>query len=199
MSTKQNEHSPTPSRKGTDATGTPEFLGLAGQVFRTREGTTFIETTVGLRRETMRLTSKTFRQVLQSKMHRETGKMPSQAKIGRTIDLLEAHASQSAPVAEVHVRVAKDGNYVYIDLADDLGRAVEISQDGWRVIDLPPVRFLRTPSMRPLPAPRWGGTTGELLAFFNFAHEDDFVLILGWVLGALYDNGPHPGLVISGE
>jgi hypothetical protein len=52
--------------------------------------------------------------------------------------------------------------------------------------------------MQPLPVPRWGGTIGELRAFFNFANDDDFVLAIAWLLGTCR-SGPHPGLVISGE
>jgi energy-coupling factor transporter ATP-binding protein EcfA2 len=196
-----NDQKQQPIALGQEAIGSNGFLkrlGLGGQVFRTTEGTAFIETDVGLRRETMQVRGCAFRQYLQSKLYHATGKVPSQAKLRSTIELLETYALQSGPVAEVHVRVAKDGNCVYIDLADDLGRAVEISLDGWRVIDSPPVHFLRTPSMQPLPVPRWGGTIGELRAFFNLASDDDFVLAIAWLLGT-YHSGPHPGLVISGE
>jgi energy-coupling factor transporter ATP-binding protein EcfA2 len=198
MTTDQKQQ-PTALNQGAIRTnGFLKRLGLGGQIFRTTEGTAFIETDVGLRRETMQVKGDAFRKFLQSKLYHETGKVPSQAKLRSIIDLLETYALQNGPVAKVHVRVAKDRNYVYIDLADDLGRAVEISVDGWRVIDSPPVHFLRTPSMQPLPVPRWGGTIEELRAFFNLASDDDFVLAIAWLLGT-YDSGPHPGLVISGE
>ena len=58
---------------------------------------------------------------------------------------------------EVHVRVAREGDTVYIDLADETWRAVEITAQGWRVVERPPVRFRRPVGLLPLPGPKLTG------------------------------------------
>jgi hypothetical protein len=47
---------------------------------------------------------------------------------------------------EFIIRRAISGSYngnIYLDLCDDAWRVVEVAPRGWRVIDRPPVKFLR--------------------------------------------------------
>ena len=42
---------------------------------------------------------------------------------------------------------------IYLDLADEFWRCVEIDANGWRIAEDPPVRFRRSAGMQPLPLP----------------------------------------------
>jgi hypothetical protein len=53
--------------------------------------------------------------------------------------------------------------------------------------------------MLPIPAPTTGGSIGELRPFLNVRKEDDFVLVVAWLLAALRDKGPYPVEVVVGE
>jgi hypothetical protein len=89
---------------------------------------------------------------------------------------------------------------MYIDLGDPTWRAVEITASGWRVVEKPPLKFLRSPSMRALPEPEDGSLIEEeLWHFLNVASETDRMLIVGWIVAALRHRGPFPILVINGE
>jgi hypothetical protein len=68
-------------------------------------------------------------------------------------------------VWSVHVRIDQHNGRMYLDLADDRWRAVEIGSDGWRVIGSPPVRFRRPAGMLPIPAPERGGSVETLASF----------------------------------
>ena len=57
------------------------------------------------------------------------------------------------PERAVHIRTAAHAGRIYLHLADEHWRAVEIGPDGWRVIGSPPVRFCRPAGMLPLPLP----------------------------------------------
>ena len=113
--------------------------------------------------------------------------------------MIEARAHFDAVQADVHIRVAGYGGKLYLDLADEAWRAVEIDADGWRIIDEPPVRFRRAAGMQPLPEPLRGGSIDELRAFLNVSSEQDFVLVVAWALAVLRDKGPYPVIVLSGE
>ena len=115
------------------------------------------------------------------------------------LDLLEARAQFDAPERSVHIRVAEHAGRIYLDLADDHWRAVEIGPDGWRVNGSPPVRFRRPAGMLPLPVPEHGGSIEALLPFLNLSSRNDFVLVVAWLLAALRSRGPYPLLAISGE
>jgi len=99
----------------------------------------------------------------------------------------------------VHVRIAEHAGHIYLDLADDRWRAVEVGPDGWRVIGSPPVRFRRPAGMLPIPAPERGGSIEALASFLNLPSRNDFVLIVAWLLAALRFGDPYPLLAISGE
>ena len=96
-------------------------------------------------------------------------------------------------------RLAEHDGLIYLDLADEFWRCVEIGPNGWRIAEDPPVRFRRSAGMQPLPFPVRGGSIESLAPFLNLASENDFVLVVAWLLGALRADGPCPVLAIAGE
>jgi putative DNA primase/helicase len=91
----------------------------------------------------------------------------------------------------------RDGHF-YIDLTDAGWRAVEIRRDGWSILDDHKVPFVRNNSARPIPEPQ-DGETIEILRRFVNTSDDDFVMVLAWLIAALSPRGPYPMLVLSGE
>ena len=112
--------------------------------------------------------------------------------------MIEAQAQFDGPQTEVCVRVAGHDDKLFLDLADDDWRAVEIDEEGWRVVARPPVRFRRAAGMRPLPLPAAGGSIEQLRPFLNVG-PDDFVLAVAWALAVLRNCGPYPVIALSGE
>jgi hypothetical protein len=96
-------------------------------------------------------------------------------------------------------RCARSNGLIYLDLADEFWRCVEIGPSGWRIAEDPPVRFRRCAGMQSLPLPVRGGSIESLAPFLNLASENDFVLVVAWLLGALRAGGPFPVLAIAGE
>src|SRR5262245_60862296 len=77
----------------------------------------------------------------------------SAGAINSALNLFEAQAQFEGPERAVHVRFAEHAGGIYLDLADQCWRAVEIGPDGWRVVGSPPLRFRRAAGM----LPRWLG------------------------------------------
>src|SRR5262249_37836594 len=57
----------------------------------------------------------------------------------------------------VHLRVARFGGGYLLDPGNDRWQAVHITATGWRVLDKPPLHFIRREAMRPLPLPQRDG------------------------------------------
>ena len=131
--------------------------------------------------------------------HSATKKFPSSNTLNEAVAALEAKAHVSGEVHPVHLRVAEKAGDIYIDLADDLWRAIKITPQGWEVITEPPVKFRRTKAMQTLPISERGGTIEELRPFLNVDCDDDFRLAVAWALGALRPSGPYPILILTGE
>jgi hypothetical protein len=97
------------------------------------------------------------------------------------------------------MRVAEQDGHLYLDLADEHWRAVEIGPEGWRVVASPPVRFRRAAGMLPLPVPVKGGSIDDLAPFLNLPSRSEFVLVVAWLLAAFRHGAPYPLLALSGE
>src|SRR5947209_5018001 len=174
-------------------------IAACGELFHTATGTAFADILVDGHRETWPIRSKRFRGWLRRRYYETTGSALSGQAISSELDLLEARAQFDAPERSVYVRIAEHGGHIYLDLADERWRAVEISPDGWRVNRCPPVRFRRPAGMLPLPVPEPGGSIKALLPFLNLSSRNDFVLVVAWLLATLRPRGPYPLLAISGE
>ena len=122
-----------------------------------------------------------------------------QAAVRQTDSVTVGQPQFDGPERAVHVRTAEHAGHIYLDLADEHWRAVDIGPDGWRVTGCPPVRFRRPAGTLPLPVPQQGGSIESLNSFLNLVSRDDFVLIVAWLLAALRSGGPYPLLAISGE
>ena len=173
-------------------------MPLFGELFHTPNGTAFADLLVDGHRQTWPVRSNRFRW-LRHRHYQETGTPPGAEAIRSALDLLEARAQFDGPERSVHVHVAEHAGRIYLDLADESWRAVEISADGWRVIGSPPLHFRRPLGMLSLPAPKSGGSIEALLPFVNLASRDDFILVVTWLLATLRSRGPYSVLAISGE
>jgi hypothetical protein len=162
-------------------------IAACSELFHTATGTAFADLLVDGHRETWPIRSKRFRGWLRRRYYEATGGAMGAPAISSELDLLEARAQFDAPERSVHVRVAEHDGHLYLDLADERWRAVEIGPDGWRVDRCPPVRFRRPAGMLPLPVPQPGGSIETLLPFLNLPSRDNFVLVAAWLLATLCD------------
>jgi hypothetical protein len=169
------------------------------ELFHAASGAAFADLLIGDHRETWPIRGKRFRGWLRRCHYQATGEALSAGLVRSALDLLEARAQFDAPERAVHVRVAEHGGRVYLDLADEGWRVVEIGPDGWQVIAAPPVRFRRPPGVLPLPQPERGGSVAELASLLNLQSHNDLILVVAWVLAAFRAAGPYPLLAISGE
>ncbi len=128
----------------------------------------------------------------------EHRKIAPQQALTDAVLILEGMAQQAEPEV-LHLRSAVAGESVWLDLGDTTGRAVQITEHGWRIRESAPVLFHRTALTTALPEPERGGTLAELWAMLNVAPPDQ-PLVLGWLLAALLTPDlPCPVLALTGE
>lgn len=145
------------------------------------------------------LESKSFKDWLMPFLMKKLGHVPQDRAMDDLVNSLRALAVYDSPGFPVFVRVAHVKNKVYLDLCNEDWQVVEVSSTGWKVIDESPVRFRRAPDSMQLPAPEKGGRIDELKEFLNLESDEDFILVIEWLIGALWGKGACPILVINGE
>ena len=169
------------------------------KLFHSPDGKAYADIFVSGHRETWRVGSKGFEHHLRKRFFDETSRAPNADALRTAVETLETRAQFEATEREVYVRIASFERDIYVDLGDPDWRAIKIAPEGWVVINDPPVRFLRPAGMKPLPQPERRGSIEALRPFLNLRSEQDFVLVVAWLLAAIRHPGPYPVLALAGE
>ncbi len=154
---------------------------------------------MGNHKETWLLGSKGFRCWLSSEYYKAHGKAPGSQAIEDAISTLKGKALHDGPELAVAVRVASHGDAIYFDLANQDWEVVEITAAGWRVMKDSPVRFVRKRGQLPLPTPIPGGRLEELRPLLNLKKDENWILLVAWLVAALRPGRPFPILSVNGE
>jgi hypothetical protein len=153
--------------------------------------------------DTWPLESSQFKDMLSYRAHKDLGTDPTAQMIDDAIATLKGKAKFEGETHEVAVRLAHHStpyaNKIYLDLADPAGTVVEIDSTGWRPFPLPPVYFVRPTGMLPLPNPVRGGKLEELRELLNIGDEQNWKLVVAWLLDSLRPWGSHSVMVLHGE
>lgn len=150
-------------------------------------------------RETWPIRGQGFEYWVLHKCYKALKSAPSSENINALINTLSAKALNEGEEREVFIRTATVDNKIYIDLCNEKWQAVEITPESYRIVDIPPVRFRRRNGMMILPTPVKGGSINNLRPFLNIRTDEDFILIVAWLLMALRGDGPYPMLAVAGE
>ncbi len=173
----------------------------SAELFHAPDGEAYATVGVGGHRETCPLKSGRFTRWLTRSFYREAGKAPSAQALTDARATIGAMAAFDGPELPIFVRVAGHEEAVYLDLCNEDWEVAEITASGWRVLpsEAVPVRFVRRDNAAPLPRPAAGGGVDDLKPLLNMRGEEDFRLLVGWIVGTFSPEGPYPVLVLQGE
>jgi len=190
------------AEKGTDPTIADLLVEIAfdeAELCHDKDQNAYATIQVADHCETWPVRSRGFRLWLRRRLREEQDRSAHSEAVSTAIEEIEAKALFDEPEVEVYVRIAEHDGAIWLDLADEAWRTVRITASGWQLVeDKPPVRFIRSRGMLPLPAPEHGGKVDDLRQFLNVKDDSDFVLIVSWLLACLRSRGPFPVLNVNG-
>jgi len=182
----------------SQATRLLELLTDDIELFHTTEGVGYATIAVSAHHETWPVGSTHFREWLAHRFYQVEKSAPNNWALQDALTVISAKAKYDGHELPVFTRVAESNGNIYLDLGDPDWRAVEVTPSGWNIVSHPPVRFLRSNGMLALPAPVPGAHIRSLKQFVN-VKEEDFVLLVGWLIAALRPSGPYLMLALFGE
>lgn len=162
-------------------------------------GEGFASVPVDDHRENYPINSQVFYRWLAARAYDELGAPPGVQALQDTLRVLGARAVAKGPLQAPWRRVGARAGRSYIDIGDASWRAISISGSGFEVVRGDDLPFLRAPRMRPLCEPEAGYSIDELRPFVNVVSEDDFILVVAWLVAAMRERGPYPILILNGE
>ncbi|MBX6772473.1 MAG: bifunctional 3'-5' exonuclease/DNA polymerase [Chloroflexi bacterium] len=175
-------------------------LAADAEYFHDALQTTYATVRIGDHTETWPIHARGFTLWLTGRFFATYQKPVNADALTNALRVLDYRAMFEGPCLPVYRRVAPDGQGgAYLDLADPNWRAVHVTPYGWEIVSSPPVRFMRTPGMQPLPEPVGGGSLDELRKLVNVPDNDAWALVRAWLVAAIAPTGPYPVLVLRGE
>ncbi|MGH9253504.1 MAG: DUF3854 domain-containing protein [Vicinamibacterales bacterium] len=169
------------------------------ELWHTPAGEPYATIRVAAHRERHALNSRALRDWLSRLHHIKTGRTVGSQPIADAVTTLSGMARYDGTEYAVSVRVAGQGEAIYFDLGQSDWQFIEITATGWRLITDPPVRLRRPRGLLPLPVPEAGGSIDALRELLHIADEDDYRLVVAWLIGTLLPTGPYPVLDLCGE
>ena len=147
------------------------------------------------------LKSQRFGQWLLRRFYVDTGKAPGAQALTDARATITARAMFEGEMRPVSRRIARHQDTIYLDLCNERWEVIEISTSGWKTLpsDAAPVKFLRQDNAASLPYPENAGTVESLRSLLNVQSQEDFRLLIAWLVGTLNPDGPFPVLVLQGE
>ncbi|TAH33667.1 MAG: hypothetical protein EYC62_06450 [Alphaproteobacteria bacterium] len=168
-------------------------------LFHDPDNTGYAEIQIDGHTEIWPIRSSKFKEFLAKKYYELCQGAPSSEASNSAINVIHANAVFGGEKKDVYLRVANFEEKIFFDLCNAEWQAVEISRDGWRIMEVAPVKFRRSKGMAPLSLPQSGGDINLLRKFLNVGCEEHFILVVAWLLAGIRGQGSLPILAINGE
>ena len=139
------------------------------------------------------------REWLSMQHYKQCGAAPGTQALQNALETLRGQAVYDGEDHKIFTRVGEADGLTYLDLCNPDWGVVEVSEEGWCVVPDAQIRFRRTRNMLALPTPRAGGDLDLLRDFINLASDDDWMLVVAWLVQALFLEGSYPVLPLNGE
>ncbi|MFT4161774.1 bifunctional DNA primase/polymerase [Shinella sp.] len=146
-----------------------------------------------------RVNSGTVKLWLRNLAYKAWGRPISSHPLNEAISTMEAVALFDSPSLPVFARVAGDGSTIAVDLGTEDGRIVRISREGRSIETTSAYKFVRGAGFGSLPIPETGDDSLRRFQTFLGLDDQNYRLLLAFLINALRPEGPYFILLVEGE
>jgi hypothetical protein len=137
---------------------------------------------------------------LQLEFYQKLGGTAQPTAITQAIGILEAEALFNEAEISTYTRHAPYKDGVVYNLANAEDEVIIIDKDGYKISKKCPVKFLNSPTLKPLPKPE-AGNNDVLNSFRTILglSQYHFNCVLAFIINAMRPDGPYICLLVQGE
>lgn len=168
------------------------------ELFHDPHGTPFVRVWLQGHGESWPCASPRVRRWMVHRFYEAEGAVLSSEAVKAALGILEAKACFDGTEHTLHNRVAWQAGTLCYDMSDSAWRMVRITQEGWKIIDDPPILFRRHTHQAPQVDPLTGGNVHRLFDFVSVVDEDIRLLLLVWLIAGFIPGFPHPVPILHG-
>lgn len=147
--------------------------------------------------ETWPLDSENFRAWLSHKFWEKYKKPIGENALKEAISVMQGKAKYEGKCHKVFSRIGYLENKIYINIGNENWQVIEISPDGWSILDKSPIKFRGISHMKAMPLPISGGKIDLLWKYVNIS-ESDRKLVIAWLLDCWLPTTNFPVLILTG-
>ncbi|TSA01620.1 MAG: hypothetical protein D4R81_05910 [Nitrospiraceae bacterium] len=174
-------------------------LAAGTEFFHAPDQTAYATIDMGTHKETHALKSRDFERWLRKQYFDQTGAVPPAQPVADAICVFEGQAIFTGQECDVQLRVGEHEGAIIIDLCNPAWEVIVSDPTGWRIEKASPVKFRRTRGMLSLPTPVVYDDLNTLRQFVNVSSDDEWHLLVVWILSIMRPRGPYPVLCLLGE
>jgi putative DNA primase/helicase len=147
----------------------------------------------------LQTTSQKFKQRVRKLIMDTYSHVITESALNDVIATVQSIACMNEQKTEIYSRYAYDDVHktVLADLMQPNGEVVQIWANGYQVITNSKVKFKAPVGLEPLPLPEHGRI--ELLREFVSLDEEQWMLLVAWVVSVILAQKPYPILILEGE
>jgi hypothetical protein len=172
------------------------FNATGAQPFKDQYGTGWVCINRSGFHENIKLKGEDFKDYLGDLYYSQTGEPIGPSNIDMLCSILNHRAKLE--VRELHNRYCYQDARLLIDMGTDTWESIEVTPNGWKIVNLEKPPFRRHSHQRPFPTPEAGGKIQDLLEFIPCKDEGTQILLMVWVCCCFLEHVPRPGIVLHG-
>ena len=165
-------------------------------LFHDEQSDAYIALDISGHQETWPCKSKSIKRLLASKSWEKNKKPLGSEATKSIVAVLEGKACHDGPKIKLHNRVAWHNDNLWYDLTNEKWQSIKISNDGWEIIDKPPIIFKRHKHQQSQVMPVRNGDIKIFLNYINVTNSEHRLLLLVFLVGCFIPDFPHVMFVI---
>lgn len=196
--TRDNRYLPRKSETTKTISQADQLLSYTENIslYQSLDGEMYLENISSDTKELLLIESESTKKMLMDLYYQNSHSLPDDKSIEKVMKMLSFKASKKNKVS-INYRIAKNDLSIVIDRGAKTDTFIVVTEHDWKVQSVSTEKFSRNQNMKELPLPAKGNIE-SLKKFLNLNSEDDFILLIAFLINCFFKGKTNPILILQG-